>query len=284
MKRVQHPGRVRDGGEQRGGVAAERVKCRHRDVLTPGLVAAGNPPRQHRSAASLDDIQQPRRVTECDDSGREPGPRRGGRGQERGLVHTDRMHPGQALRVVDQRVAVVADRRHHGAPPDTELGRHRRDGVPVLPDPPTRLTPSALGPRHPRPDRLARLCPRPFRAARFVAAPHPLHPHQRHRPTGRGQITHPTRPPVMQLRSNPAGPAPAPPGEGLHRLLHLAVVLRHGQHPEPGQAEHGRRRGTVVMHLGPPAIDGVRHLDREVPGLPHSTTRELRRGAITTLH
>jgi hypothetical protein len=32
------------------------------------------------------------------------------------------------------------------------------------------------------------------------------------------------------------------------------------QHPE--QAEHHRRRDTVITHLGPPPIDGVRHLDR----------------------
>lgn len=51
--------------------------------------------------------------------------------------------------------------------------------------------------------------------------------------------------------------------------------------PAPGARvapEHGRARGRVVVHLARPGIDGVRHLDPEVPGPRCGPGQPLRRG------
>src|SRR5215207_37217 len=88
---------------------------------------------------------------------------------------------------------------------------------------------------------------------------------------------------VMQSRPHAATAAELLRRRRFHRLLQLAVDLRHGQHHEAGQPEHHRGRDTVTLRLGPPVIDGVRHLDREVPGLSYGPGSPLRRGAVTTL-
>jgi hypothetical protein len=252
MEGVEDTGGLRQAGAERGGIAAERVQRGHRDPVPPALVAVRNPAAQGLSTSAFHHVQQPRPAVESDDASREPGATGWGRGQERGLVHAEGVHPIEPGRVVDQRPAVVTDGGHYRRPAHPELRRDSGDCLPQLADPPASLPPRPLGPRRPRPDHLRSLRPSPLGAAWLDAAPHPLDPHQRHRPPRRGQIPHPTRPPVMQPGTNPAPRAPAHIGDGRHRLLDFTGVLRHGQHHEPGQPEHDRRRDTVTLHLGPP--------------------------------
>ncbi|MBA3989752.1 MAG: hypothetical protein H0X54_01745 [Propionibacteriales bacterium] len=60
-------------------------------------------------------------------SGDEHGVVGGVRGQERGLIHSQRRYSNQPLGVLDQRGAVLADRGHRGAPPHSEVGGDLRD-------------------------------------------------------------------------------------------------------------------------------------------------------------
>jgi hypothetical protein len=281
---IQHPGGVWQGGAQRGGIATEWVQRRHPNTVPPGLVASGNPAAQGGSASAFDHIQQPWPPVEGDDPGGEPGTRKRGGGPE-----TRSRQPRPCSHARAGRGPRPAECRGRGplssrCPADTEIGGHRGHRVPVLPDPPARLPPGPLGEHTPGPNRLAGLGPGALDASWFVATPDPLDPNQRHWPTRRGQIPHPRRPPIMQPGPHATRRAPAVLSSGLDRLLHLAVMLGHGQHPEPGQAQHHRRRDTVITHLGPPVIDGVRRLDREVPGVSQQRRPVLRRGAITTLH
>ena len=132
---IQHPGGVRQTGAQRGGVATERVQRRHPDTITPSLVAAGNPCMQSGSAAPVDHVEQPRTAVQVDDPGDEPGARP--RVAARNAVSSTPTlsTPSSRLVIVDQRLPVVADRGHHGAPADPELGGHRAT---VCPSSPTR--------------------------------------------------------------------------------------------------------------------------------------------------
>ncbi len=215
----------------------------------------------------MDHVEQPRPPVEGHDAGRVGSAPGGGGGQERGLVYSQRGYCVKPVGVIDQRGAVLADRGHHRRPADPEVGGHPGHGVPVLSDPPARLPPGPLGQRRPRPDRRRGLRPGHLRTPRLAAAPHPLDPHQGDRAAAGGQVPHPARPPVMQLSHHPTRGAAGHLLDGFHRLLNLAGVRRHGQHPKTGQTEHGRTRGSVIPHLGPPWIDGVRHLDPGVPGL-----------------
>jgi hypothetical protein len=95
--------------------------------------------------------------------------------------------------------------------------------------------------------------PGPRRAPRVRAAPDPLDPHHRDRSPTRGQVPHPTRPPVMQLGHRPAPRAAHQISGRLDRLPHLTVLLRHGQHHKPSHAQHHRCRTTLSFHLGPPS-------------------------------
>jgi hypothetical protein len=141
----------------------------------------------------------------------------------------------------------------------------RRDRGTVLADPAADLHARPRGRRRPRRDHVAGLGPGPLWTQRVGAAPDPLDPHQGHRPARCGQVPHPARPTVVQLRDRPALRAPHQVGGRLDRLLELAVVLRHGQHHEPGQAQHRRRSTTLTFHLGPPfrVLNTTNH---EAPG------------------
>ena len=254
---VQHPHRVRQMGAQRGGVAAERVQRGGGHTGPPAGVTLGDPAAQRRAAAVGDHIQQPCAATpaasQVHDPGDEPGRPPGGRGGERGLVHPDRRDLLQPARVIHQRPAVVTDRGHDRAPADPELAGHRRHRLTVATYPQACHGAGPLGHRGPRRDRLAGLRPGHHLAQPVAAAPDPLDPDQRHRPTRAGQIPHPHRAPIMQLRDRATARAADQIGRGLDGLLELALILRHGQQHEPGQTQQHRRRTTLNLHLGPPS-------------------------------
>jgi len=69
----------------------------------------------------------------------------------------------------------------------------------------------------------------------------------------------------MQLGHRRAGRAADKIGGGLDRLLELALVFRHGEHDEPGHAQHHRRSTTLSFHLGPP-FRVLNTTDHEAPG------------------
>jgi hypothetical protein len=104
------------------------------------------------------------------------------------------------------------------------------------------------------------------RFGRVRAAPDPIDPHQRDRPPTRRRVTHPDRAPVMRLGHRPALRAPHQVGGRLDRLLQLAIVIRHGQHHEPGQTQHRRRCTTLSFHLGPLLLRVLNTTDHEAPG------------------
>ena len=111
VERVQHPDCVGQPVGQRGGIPAERIKRGDLDAAPPGLLLLGDPVRVHLPAATLDDVEQPGRATigEVDDAGGVLGaPARAGV-LPHVLVHSERAHPVQPSRVVDQWAAVVAD-------------------------------------------------------------------------------------------------------------------------------------------------------------------------------
>lgn len=58
------------------------------------------------------------------------------------------------------------------------------------------------------------------------------------------------RAPVVQLRHYPGDRASDQIGRGLDRLLQLALLLRHGQHDEPGIPNIAAGRTTRSIHLG----------------------------------
>lgn len=61
---------------------------------------------------------------------------------------------GEPFRVVDEPLAVVAHRSHHGVPPDADDGGDRRDVGPVVTDESARLPTAPLGPGTPAPGRV----------------------------------------------------------------------------------------------------------------------------------
>ncbi len=104
--------------------------------------------------------------------------------RKRGFVDPDRHHSGEAVRVVDERRAVLADRAHHRGPADAEPECHRGDVHPVLADQAARLPPSPFGKARPGPQRLAGLAPGHDLTRQLRAAPQPLKPQQQDRPSG----------------------------------------------------------------------------------------------------
>ena len=174
-------------------------------------------------------------------------------GLECSLIHPYRVDIGKSGRVIDAGLAVLADRRHRGTPADPELPGHCRHRSPVLSDAPADLGAGPFGQRRPRRDHRRGLGPRPLRTQRVRATPHPLDPHHRDRPPTRGQIPHPTRPPIMQFGHRPAARAAHQIGGRFDRLLQLTLILRHGQHDKAGHTQHCRCRTTLSFHLGPPS-------------------------------
>jgi len=145
VEAIQHPGRMRQGSAQCGRVAAERVQSGHRDPGPPTVVSGQDPTRQRRTGPALHDVEQPGSPVERDDPGREHGPCRRCRGQERGLIHPDRVHTSEPVRVVDQRLTVLDDRRHDRVPPGTQISRDGGHGVTILADPAARFSADPLG-------------------------------------------------------------------------------------------------------------------------------------------
>ena len=257
MERIQHPHGVRQGGAQRRGVAAVGVQRRGRDRGPPARLALAHPAdqrlmrcgrRPHRAAGRAGRGGSDPRCRSRNWSSGSPT-RPGTRSRPPRPTAT----PSRRSRVVDTRRAVGADRGHRGAPPDPELAGHRRDRSTVLADPTAHLGAGPLGQRRPRRDLRRGLGPGPGRAQLVRAPPHPLDPHQGHRPTRGGQVPDPARPAVMQLRDRPALGATDQIRGRLDRLLELAIVLGHRQHDEPRQAQHRRRSTTLSFHLGPPS-------------------------------
>jgi hypothetical protein len=164
MEGVEHPHRTGQAGGQRGGVAAERVQRRRRDLRLPGRVAPAEPVLNCGFAAAGDDVEQlgagAARAGHGHDAGDELGGRARPGGQERGLVHPDRDDAGEPGGVLDERRPVLADRAHHGAPADAEQVRDGGDVQPVLTNQPARLPAGPLGQRRPRAHVLTALGPR----------------------------------------------------------------------------------------------------------------------------
>jgi len=92
--------------------------------------------------------------------------------QERGLVDPDRAHPGQPVRVLDQRGAVVNDLGHDRVPGHAELGR---DPV-VVSDLLERPLPGPVGQHRPRGDRVVLLGPGLLLAQPVSSLDNPLAP------------------------------------------------------------------------------------------------------------
>ena len=158
VERVQYSHRCRQPHSERAGIAAVGVEHRDRDSVAEVGGAPGDPAAQRGGRASRHNIEQPGPCAgQVHDAGRERRRPAGVRGLERGLIHTDRVHPGEPARVADERGAVLADRGHHRRPTDPEVGGDLRDRVPLPADPLTRMAAGAFGQHRPRPDLLPSL-------------------------------------------------------------------------------------------------------------------------------
>ena len=143
--------------------------------------SVGQPAGEHVAGAALDDVEEPVAV-QVDDLGREHGAMLGGGVQEPLLVDTDPTHALEAIRVVDDRVGVVGDRRVRGVPADAELDRCRSDREPVDVHHVGQPGPGPFGQRRPRRDRVDVLGPRTHLTQRLPAPPAAAgeHQHRRH--------------------------------------------------------------------------------------------------------
>ncbi|MBA3984726.1 MAG: hypothetical protein H0X61_14515, partial [Acidimicrobiia bacterium] len=164
-------------------------------------------------------------------------------GQQRGLVDTELTDRPDAVRVVDQRCAVLDDGVHDRPPTRSELIGELADGAGVLTDLPTRLDPGTAGQHHLRVDMLTGLGPRPRPTQRLAAPPAALRPHQPCRPPEARQIAHVDPHPILRLGTHPAAATERPSRRRLDPDHDLGVVLDHVENPEPRQSQ---------QHLGHP--------------------------------
>jgi hypothetical protein len=194
------------------------------------LVAAGNQADNPGSAASFNHVQPQRSAVQRDDRSRIEF-RGGCRGRERGSSPS--LDPGRAG--AGRRPAAGRSRR---PPPSRRASRPNSAATDaaVWPSSPTRRHAS-------RPARL--VSDARGRIASCVSVqvcfPAPRGSWQRHTRFTHTSVT--GRPAAGRSRTSSAAgrgnlsrtphDQHQPDGEGLDRLLHLAVVLRHGQHPEP---------------------------------------------------
>jgi hypothetical protein len=87
-----------------------------------------------------------------------------------------------------------------------------------------------------------------------MTAPDPLAPGQHHRPATDRQVTDPDRAAAMELSPHPTTLTADHGGRGLDLELPLAGYDLRGEDLKAVQAEQpGRRRTTVLTHLGPPS-------------------------------
>jgi hypothetical protein len=258
MERIQDADRAGQLGAQRARVPPEGVQRRDRHPRPPAGAAGAQPARQDSATATRHDVEQPGRTVgagEVDQPGRELGGVGRARGQKGGLVHPERGHAGQPGRVVDQWSAVLADRPHHRAPPDAEIGGHRGHRLAELANAPAGHRGCPRRQRRPRRYRRAGLRPRAHLAALVATAPQPLEPNQRRRATAYRQITHPHRPASVRGCDRTAAGTADHVVAGLHGQLELAVVLVNRDQPEPVETEDHRpeipRARSICAHLGP---------------------------------
>ena len=180
--------------------------------------------------------------------------------------------------------AVVAHRGHHRRPADPELGRDRGHGVPVLTRPGgtlpggrVRSTPPAA--ESPMMSRSTSAAGTQTPCSARSASPTPASPADRRR----------ADPAPSSGADHAAGRGPRTPGTSPPRRWSPPPAPAHRRAPTRPAPETRADPSITVVAVpssapGTSLIDGVRHLDREVPGLRQGTGRVLRRGAITTLH
>jgi len=135
-----------------------------------------------------------------------------GGGEERGLVDAQLMQRTDAVRIVDQRCAVLHDGVQDRPPAHPELVGELAHRAGVLTHLAARLNTRAASQHRLRVDVLGRLGPRPRRTQRVPAAPPPLHPPQ---PAGRPKQarsrTSTASDPAVRHVLYALGSAPTPP-------------------------------------------------------------------------
>ncbi|MDQ3273569.1 MAG: hypothetical protein M3Q39_00700 [Actinomycetota bacterium] len=262
---VQHHGRRRQPGPQRPLVAAERVQ---RGDLHPGApvrAAFVQPVGDHRPGAAGYHVEQPGRAAAGRPQVHHPGQVLGAAGcgglEESGLVQPEDGDIGVQPLAVQDLLAVLPHRAHHGAPADPEIGRHPGHVGGVLADPARALDAGPFGQHRPGPDRHRPLRPGPLPTGGLHTAPDPLEPHQHHRSAAHRQVPNPAWLAVMQGGDHPTPRTTGHRLRGLDQQLDLAGVLPGGQHHELGQTQRHRTgvdpladRGhasKILHHLGP---------------------------------
>ena len=268
MEGVQHPGGVRQGGPQRGGVAAERVQRGHRDAVPPALAAAEIqsdkafpllPSTTSSSRARPFSATMP--VTNT-------VPAVGVAARNAVSSTPSVCTPSSRSGSSTSGLAVLADRGHHRRPADPELGRHRGHRLPSLTDPAARLGPGPLGQRRPRPDRRRGLRPGP--------------PEQRGSTHRHTRLTHTNvtgRPAAGRSRTQvgrrSCSRACTPqPGHQPSSAVVSTACSSSPSYSDTASTTNPATRASPSPRYRHPApgtssIDGFRHHDREVPGLLH---------------
>jgi hypothetical protein len=208
------------------------------------------PSAQVSGAVALDQVDQDALV-EIDQPGgvdRRMVPRGA---QERGLIHTERVHLADPVRVLDKWPSVLVDRGHDRPPAHAQLVRELGHRPGVLAHLAARLHPGPAGQHRPRRDVLGGLGPRLRGTQRLPATPPALAPHQPRRSAEARQIPDLDVHPVLGLSAHPAARTALHPGDRLDLDHHLGRRLGHRQHPEPGESQQRLRQpGTVVHRRG----------------------------------
>ena len=173
--------------------------------------------------------------------------------QPGGLVHAQGGDVSQPSRVIDQRLADGADRRHDRVPAGPVGAGDLCDAVAVAAHPHAGVAAGPLGQQRPRRDPAMLLAPGRHRTCRLRAAPTALAPAQPHRPPERVHITHHRRQPALKTRPHATASTPLARRGRLDRQLQLTLHLDRAQHAHVLQSEHADVGcPTLLLHLSPP--------------------------------
>ena len=233
--------------DQRGAVTGDRVQGGERDRGAPLVVACGESSAEHVTGPAGNHIEEPVAI-QVDDLGRVRGVVLGGGVAEPFLVHADRPHVIEVGRVVDRRVGAVRDRRVRGVPPHAELAARRGDRRSTVVDHLGETSPSPLGHRRPRRDRIDVFGPRRHVTRRLGATQPATREDQHRRPARDRQTPHRRAGPAMPDRPRTTTRTTDEVDGGLHVQPPLPADQLVRSHHEPGHPDQRGRALTTVDH------------------------------------
>ena len=166
-----------------------------------------------------------------------------------GLVEAHGHDALGASRVVDEGLAVVPHRLHHGVPAHAEVPGDLGHRVAIAAHPQAGVATSSFAEQRPGGDGKRPLAPGAHLAVGVVTTPDALGPHQHHRSSAGGQVAHPGHPAAVRRGHHTTARPPDPASRRLHQLVQLAVDLQGpGQHEAVQSQERGSAPSSLVIH------------------------------------